>query len=119
MEANTNIIDSFRALALQVTCHAVNQATDHQEARLLMQKTIDRLGQQIAASIAFIGFDCRLIVLPEYFLTGFPMGESLAVWAEKACLEMAGAEYEGLGKIAQKHSIFLAGNAYEIDPNFP
>jgi predicted amidohydrolase len=119
MAANQDSIDSFRALALQVTCHAVNQATDRQEARSLMQNTINRLAQQIAASIAFIGFDCRLIVLPEYFLTGFPMGESLAVWAEKACLEMAGAEYEALGKIAQKHGIFLAGNAYELDPNFP
>ncbi len=119
MAVNTNNIDSFRAVALQVTCHAVNRATDRQEARSLMLNTINRLAQQIAASIAFIGVDCRLIVLPEYFLTGFPMGESLAVWAEKACLEMAGAEYEALGKIAQKHGIFLAGNAYEIDPNFP
>ncbi len=117
MEANT--IDSFRALALQVTCHAVNQARDRQEARSLIQDTINRLGQQIAASIAFIGSDCRLIVLPEYFLTGFPMGESLAVWAEKACLEMGGAEYEAISKIAQKHSIFIAGNAYELDANFP
>ena len=119
MAVNTDNIDSFRALALQVTCHAVNRATDRQEARSLMQNTINRLAQQIAASIAFIGEDCRLIVLPEYFLTGFPLGESLAVWAEKACLEMAGAEYEALGKIAQKHGIFIAGNAYELDPNFP
>jgi predicted amidohydrolase len=112
-------IDSFRALALQVTCHAVNQASDRAQAAALMQNTIDRLAQQIAASIAFIGSDCRLIVLPEYFLTGFPLGESLASWAQKACLEMTGAEYEALGKIAQKHRIFLAGNAYELDPNFP
>jgi predicted amidohydrolase len=117
IEANS--IESFRALALQVTCHAVNQARDRSEARFLMQKTIERLTQQIAASIAFIGSDCRLIVLSEYFLTGFPLKESIALWAEKACLEMAGAEYEALGKIAQKHSIFLAGNAYELDPNFP
>lgn len=119
MMENTNNIDSFRALALQVTCHAVNQASDRSCARSLMQQTINRLEQQISASIAFIGSDCKLVVLPEYFLTGFPMGESLAVWAEKACLEMAGAEYEALGKIAQKHDIFLAGNAYELDPNFP
>ncbi|MEH2324246.1 MAG: nitrilase-related carbon-nitrogen hydrolase [Nostoc sp.] len=118
--------ESYRALALQVTCHAVNQTNDasgglrlRQQARSLMQNSINRLAQQIAASIAFIGFDCRLIVLPEYFLTGFPMGDSLLGWAEKACIEMAGAEYEALGKIAQKHKIFLAGNAYELDPNFP
>lgn len=119
MEAETNSIESFRALALQVTCHAVNQATNRQEARAIVQESIHRLERQIAASIAFIGFDCKLILLPEYFLTGFPMGESLDVWAEKACLEMAGAEYEALGKIAQTNGIFLSGNAYEIDHNFP
>ncbi|MEW6491906.1 MAG: nitrilase-related carbon-nitrogen hydrolase [Cyanobacteriota bacterium] len=119
MAANTEMIDSFRALALQVTCRAVNQASNRQEARSLMQETISRLGQQIAASIAFIGFDCKLVVLPEYFLTGFPIGESLAVWAQKACLEMDGAEYEALGQIAQKQGIFIAGNAYELDRNFP
>ncbi|HBB32725.1 MAG TPA: nitrilase [Cyanobacteria bacterium UBA8803] len=84
-----------------------------------MEQTITRLGQQIAGSIAFIGSDCKLIVLPEYFLTGFPMGESLTLWAQKACLEMADPIYEALGRIAEKHSIFLAGNTYELDPNFP
>lgn len=116
---DTNPIDSFRALALQVTCHAVNQARDRAEAATLMQQTIDRLARQIPASIAFIGSDCRLIVLPEYFLTGFPMGESLTAWADKACVEMAGAEYAALGQIAQKQRIFLTGNVYELDPNFP
>ncbi len=119
MVTNTNDSPSFRALALQVTCHAVNQASDRTEANLIIQNTINRIEGQIAASIAFIGFDCRLIVLPEYFLTGFPFGESLSTWSEKACIEMAGAEYDALGKIAQKHRIFLAGNAYELDPNFP
>jgi predicted amidohydrolase len=109
---------AYKALALQVTCHAVNQSRDRQEAQSLMQVAIARLAQQIAASLAFIGSDCRLVVLPEYFLTGFPMGESLEDWAEKACLEMAGAEYEALGNIAQKHRIFLGGNAYEVDSHF-
>ncbi|BDA72975.1 hypothetical protein RIVM261_089860 [Rivularia sp. IAM M-261] len=94
-------MESYRVLALQMTCHAVNLAADRQEARDLMQKSINRLAQQIPVSLAFIGFDCRLIVLPEYFLTGFPMGESFEVWQDKACLEMNGAEYESLGKIAQ------------------
>lgn len=79
MEVIADTIESFRALALQVTCHAVNLARDRQEARSQMQQTISRLEQQIAAASAFIGSDCRLVVLPEYFLTGFPMGESLAV----------------------------------------
>ena len=119
MEANTDRIDSFRALALQLTCHAVNQAQNRTEARSLMEKAIARLDPQIAASRAFIGSDCRLVLLPEYWLTGFPMGESVAVWAEKACLAMEDPLYDALGQIAQKHGIFLAGNAYELDPNFP
>lgn len=119
MEANIDTIGSFRALALQVTCHAINLAHHREEARVIVQQTIERLSQQIAASIAFIGLDCQLIVLPEYFLTGFPMGDSLTGWAEKACLEISGAEYEALGRIAQKNGIFLAGNAYELDANFP
>jgi predicted amidohydrolase len=120
--ADQTMIESglaYKALALQVTCHAVNQCRDRQGARSRMQAAIERLGQQIAASLAFIGSDCRLVVLPEYFLTGFPMDESLEDWADKACLDMAGAEYEALGIIAQKHRIFLAGNAYEVDPHFP
>jgi predicted amidohydrolase len=115
----TSTIEAYRALALQLTCHAINQATDRQEARTLMQQAIARISTQIAASIAFIGADCRLVVLPEYVLTGFPLGEPFAVWADKACLEMTGAEYEALGQIAQTHRIFLAGNAYELDPHFP
>jgi predicted amidohydrolase len=118
MNNNNNSLNSYRALALQVTCHAVNHVNPT-EARLIIQNTIQRLEKQIAASLAFIGVDCRLIVLPEYLLTGFPMGESLEEWIEKACLKINGFEYEELGRIAQKYKIFLAGNAYELDPNFP
>lgn len=116
---NSATTEAYRALALQLTCHAINQAIDRPEARTLMQQAIARISSQIAASIAFIGADCRLVVLPEYFLTGFPLGEPFATWADKACLEIGGAEYEALGQIAQKHRIFLAGNAYELDPYFP
>lgn len=119
MEVNTDRIDSFRALALQVTCHAVNHVKERAEARSLMAQAIKGLDRQIAASRAFIGSDCRLILLPEYWLTGFPLGESIAVWREKACLDMEDSLYDVLSSIAQKHDIFLAGNAYELDPNFP
>ena len=119
MAANTDRPESYRALALQVTCHAINHVNYRDEARSLMEQAIERLEPQIAASLAFIGDDCRLVVLPEYWLTGFPMGEPVNVWAEKAGLEMEDPLYDALGNIAQKHNIFLAGNAYELDSNFP
>jgi predicted amidohydrolase len=108
----------YKALALQARCDAVNSCTN-EEARTLMLATIERLGKQIRASKAFIGRDTRLVVLPEYFLTSFPLGESLGAWAQKACIEEDGREYEALGKIAQDNDIFLSGNAYELDKHFP
>jgi predicted amidohydrolase len=123
MTASNPPIESYRALALQVTCHAVNALPPASAgvalARNQMLETIARLGAQIRASIAFIGRDTRLVVLPEYFLTGFPMGESIAAWGDKAALEIDGPEYEALGRIAQEHQIFLAGNVYELDSHFP
>lgn len=114
-----NSILSYRALALQVTCDAVNQLKDPSEIRAKMMATIERVSLQIKASINFIGKDTKLVVLPEYFLTGFPMGEMIEEWKIKACIEMNGPEYEALGKIAQDQQIYLSGNVYELDPHFP
>lgn len=109
----------YLALALQTTCFAVNGYSDAAGARPRMAETIARIGAQIFASKRFIGQDLRLVVLPEYFLTGFPMGEPAALWREKAALEIDGPEYQALGKAAAKAEVYLSGNAYERDPHFP
>ncbi len=109
---------AYRALALQTRCDAVN-GMSVDDARAQMLRSIDRIGKQILASKGFIGKDTRLIVLPEYFLTSFPMGESIAEWSALAALRQDGVEYEALGKIAQQANAFIAGNAYEVDPKFP
>jgi len=110
---------AYRALALQATCRAVNRAADRAEARGIMKASIDRLHELIAAGIRFIGPDCRLVVLPEYVLTGHPVGESIEVWADRAAIEPDGPEHQGLAAIARDLSIYLSANAYETDPNFP
>jgi predicted amidohydrolase len=111
--------DAYRALALQATCHAVHGASTPEEARSRIQENVDRLGRQIRASNAFIGADCRLVVLPEYVLTGFPMGEGIEEWREKAAIAMGGPAVEALGRIAQTNDVFLAVNAYEREAHFP
>ncbi len=111
-------MESYRAIALQTKCFAVNRAKNRDEASEIMSRTIERLSKQIFASIAFIGFDTKLVVLPEYFLTSFPLGESIDEWREKACLEIDGEIYEKLSTIAQERKIYLSGNAYELDKNF-
>ena len=92
-------------------------------ARDDISRNIQRVGQAIGASMAFIsnydGATVRLVVLPEYGLTGAPTRGPFPEWRAKAAFEMHGREYDDLGGVAQKLNIYLAGNAYEADPNFP
>jgi predicted amidohydrolase len=110
--------ETYRALALQATCRSVNDVEDPASARDRMAASIERLGRQIRASKQFIGPDCRLVVLPEYFLTGYPMGESIEDWIEKAAVAPDGPEYGMLGEVAEDNDLYLAGNLYERDPHF-
>lgn len=113
-----SLAPAFRALALQTACHAVNGSSDAAEARARIARNIDRIGHQIRAAKGFIGADVKLVVLPEYFATGFPLGEPLPTWADKAAFDIDGPEYARLGRIAQDHGVYLSGNAYERDPQF-
>jgi predicted amidohydrolase len=114
---------SYTALALQIKTLCVNHAADRAQARALMNRSLDAVAAHVKNSKGFIrsfsGTEVRLVVLPEYFLTGFPLQESPAEWRDKAALEIDGPEYEALGKIAQDADVYLAGNVYEQDPNFP
>ncbi len=115
--------ERYAALALQLSTRCVNSCPDQASARERIAENIARVRRGIAGSQAFVrqysGEDTRLVVLPEYFLTGFPMGESVPEWRDKAALEIDGEEYEALGSIAQQFRLYLAGNAYEVDPHFP
>ncbi len=116
-------IQPYLALPLQCTCDAVNMLPSTQAAREQMLATIKRIDGLIKGSMGFAstfnGLPVRLVVLPEYFLTSFPLGESIPAWIEKASLQIDGPEYAALSKLAQDSKIFLSGNAYECDPHFP
>ena len=113
----------YSALALQMDCSAINALPDRGSVDDAISKTLDHVDKSIAGSKAFIGTfsgdTLKLVVLPEYFLTSFPMGESIAEWRTKACIEMDGAEYQRMGEIAKTRGVYLSGNAYELDPHFP
>lgn len=113
----------YSALALQMDCRAVNSLPDREAVGGAMQSTLARVDQLIAGSKGFIstfsGDALKLVVLPEYFLTSFPMGESIAEWRDKACIAMDGPEYQRMGQIARERGVYLSGNVYELDPHFP
>jgi len=120
---DVSVIDIYTATALQVDCAAVNPCVDRTDAIRQMLGVINNISGNIAAAAGFTrgfnGTDTRLIVLPEYFLSGFPMGEPIARWQALAALEINGPVYEALSKVAQDRKCYLSGNAYETDPNFP
>lgn len=113
----------YSALALQMDCSAINALPDRASVDDAMAQTLEHVDKLIAGSKAFIGTfsgdTLKLVVLPEYFLTSFPMGESIAEWRTKACIEMDGPEYQRMGEIAKTRGVYLSGNAYELDPHFP
>ena len=114
----TEPVTHYTALALQLTCPTVNKLSA-EETRAAMTAYIERMAYHLNGSKALIGHDLRLVVLPEYFMTGYPLGETIPGWAAKAAIAPDGAEYAALGKVAQDNDVFLSGNAYETDPNFP
>jgi len=108
---------AYTAVALQTRCYAVNKLSTA-EARQKIFTNIDRISGQIRGTKGFVGPSVKLVVLPEYFLTSFPMGESLPEWREKGAVAPDGAEYEKLSEIAQQNQIYLSGNLYELDGHF-
>jgi predicted amidohydrolase len=114
---------TYAAVAMQLIAQSVERCVDRVEARAQMFEMIEALGPKIRASSIFIaqygGAPVRLVVLPEYLLTSYPGRISIPDFAHKAALDVDGAEYDALGKIASEQNIYLSGNAYEADVHFP
>ena len=123
MSDNNRTIPLYTAGGMQVSCTAVNGCKDKESAFKVRMQTLEKIRTYVTTNVGFVRFyngsEVRVVVLPEYILSGFLLGESHQEWHEKACIRYDGPEYEFLGKLAQDLNIFLSGNVYEIDPNFP
>jgi len=121
LDSQENI--EFIGVAMQVSVKGVNRCTDRESSRARISENIRRIGEYTTTAAKFhqffYGLPVKLVALPEYTLTGFPMRESVQEWRDRACLEQNGPEYEALGKVAQTNNLYLSGNVYEIDPHFP
>lgn len=112
-------LDRYVALALQIDCDGVHPDTDRAAAAARMRASLVRIDVAIGGARRWIGPELKLVVLPEYILSGPPWGESIPDWAAKGAIAPDGPEYDALAKLAQKHGVFLAGNGYETDVHFP
>ncbi|MDM7966123.1 nitrilase-related carbon-nitrogen hydrolase [Blastomonas fulva] len=123
-EAPSMTVDApYAAVAMQLAARSVERAPDRGAARAQILGMIGEVETKIRSARIFIeqygGHPVKLAVLPEYLFTSYPGRISIPDFAALAAFEMQGEEYEALGKVAQNLKLFLAGNAYEVDPNFP
>lgn len=109
---------TYYTLALQLLCRAVNGAGSRQAAEDMMKQSVRHVGRAIKGAVGFHG-DIKLVVLPEYFMTGHPAGESIPAWRELAAIDMDGPQIDALRELASQQAVYLAGNAYEADAKFP
>lgn len=112
-------MNPYTAMALQVACHAINRAPDTASARASIQENVSRIAGQVRAARRFQGDSLKLVVLPEYVLTGFPMGESFPNWIERACITTDGPELAELAAVAEDTGVWVCINAYDTDEDFP
>ena len=87
-------LDRYTALALQTGSLTVSECKTREEARELMRTNLKRTARSVAGGCAFtlqyIGEAPRLVVLPEYSLTGFPLARRSSIggttprWTRKA-----------------------------------
>lgn len=115
--------ETYSAVAMQLAARSIEQTPDRAAARKQMLAMIAEVEKKIFSSAMFIkqygGSPTKLAVLPEYMLTSYPGRIGIPEFADKAALEVDGPEYEALGAMAQRLKMFIAGNAYETDVNFP
>ena len=109
----------YKALALQTECQAINSYKSKADAYLKMEDNLQKVFAEARGSKAFIGPSLKLVVLPEYFLSSFPFGESLEAWKEKACIYIEDPLFAKMKEFCKAQSIFLSGNFYELDDHFP
>lgn len=113
----------FAAVAMQLTARSVERLTSRAEVTAQVKDHVAAITPQIRAATIFIqqygGAPVKLAVLPEYLFTSYPGRIGIREFADQVAFDIDGPEYEAIGQLAQQLKIFIAGNAYERDANFP
>jgi predicted amidohydrolase len=108
------MIEPYSVAAIQTRIRHVRKGANQ-------QKTIK---ENLYRSIALIDYAAvrfgaaRLVVLPEFWLTGAEHGRSVQDWTEVAP-RVPGWETDALGEVCQEQKFYLAGATMEYDPTWP
>jgi predicted amidohydrolase len=111
-------IEPWRATCIQMKSSLATKATDRAAAWSIISENIDRASALIEAACAQ-GDAPKVVVLPEFGLQGPPHGGTVREWIEKACYPIPGPITAPLAKVAVRHRLYIGGNQFEIDENWP
>ena len=115
--------DTYAAVAMQLAARSIERTPARDAARKQIMDMIGEVESKIRSATIFIkqygGSPVKLVVLPEYLFTSYPGRIGISEFADKAAFAPGGPEYEALGAVAERLGMFIAGNAYETDENFP
>src|SRR4051812_38341735 len=96
----------------------VRQVRDPDTAESTIRQNINRIAAMVGYATRFSGGGPpRIVVLPEFALTGFALEKTAADWMHMAA-RIPGWETELLGEIARKHGTYIAGAAFEYMPDW-
>lgn len=113
----------YAAMAMQLAARSVAGAPSREAVRDRVLAHIADIEPKIALAAAFVGqfggAPVRLVVLPEYLFTSYPVGQAVDAFAATTAFAPDGPEFEALAGLAERLKMFLAGNAYETDAHFP
>ena len=103
----------FQIACIQASIEVVDDLADKDA---VIARNIER-GLNIAES-AIVREEAKIVVFPEGWLQGFNHTRTNADW-EALCVQVPGPETDKIGEFAKKHQIYVAGTAFERDPDWP
>ena len=111
-------IKAWRATCIQMRSRLATKAPDRAAAWSVIAENLDRAATMIEAA-CHAPEPPRLVVLPEFALQGPPHGGTVPDWIDKACYPIPGPITAPLQALAVKQGIFIGGNHFESDPDWP
>lgn len=110
-------IETWDAVCLQVFTTVVSGAMTRDEARHVMATKLDHIDRLVDTATA--DANVKLVLLPEFCLTGAKSRATTEQWMAIACLDFDGPEIAQLQACASRRRVYLGANAYCTRPEFP
>ena len=109
------MIDYYGVTCMQAETHVVTSDATRDDT---IKRNLDRAVELLDFVGGEVRFGTKLVVFPEFFLTGVPEDRLIKAYLRNGS-PIPGPETDRLAKKAAEYSFFVAGNTFELDPDWP